>query len=218
MKKIFTIVLFCLVLCGCSTTYNLEIDGNRLKESINVKIDKSLIPPQYDNIEVESDNQITPFLENDTPVFFDNSDINYNKIIQETYEFYDVELSYIYDFNSFQNSNTLNTCFEDFEINLDDDYYIHALGNFYCAYTDETIINIKTKNKVLYNNADKVVGNTYTWIINSRNKNNVDIELKISKKSIYFDYLFYIVIAVLFVALIFFINYIKTERKNNNKI
>jgi len=50
-------------------------------------------------------------------------------------------------------------------------------------YMDNVVVNIKTDLKVSKNNADKVEGNTYTWIINKDNYSNKPINIEISKLS-----------------------------------
>ena len=45
MKKIF-LILFVLLVSGCTTNYNLEISENSFKESIDIKINKSEIPTE----------------------------------------------------------------------------------------------------------------------------------------------------------------------------
>ena len=68
---------------------------------------------------------------------------------------------------------------------------------------NELVINIKTNNEVISNNADKVNGNVYTWIINKDNKDKVDIQIRISKHTIYLKTIIYSIIGILFIVLLF---------------
>ena len=84
-------------------------------------------------------------------------------------------MSYTYDPLEFSDSNSLNMCFENFEYELEEKYYIHASGTFYCAYSDQVKINIKTRNKVLYfNNKLRLLYHNYAKF-SSNNKKNTPI-------------------------------------------
>ena len=62
----------------------------------------------------------------------------------------------------------------------EDYYYIKLSGRFYCMYYDKVNINVTSNNAVLENNATKVDGNVYSWVI--KNDKDVDILLNVSKK------------------------------------
>ena len=76
MKKI---ILFFLIIfiSGCTSEYNLTIENNSFKENINISINKNLIPEQSTISGVETDDSITPFLEEPTPAFFSQNDKYY---------------------------------------------------------------------------------------------------------------------------------------------
>ena len=217
MKKII-LILFVLLVTGCTTNYNLEISENSFKESIDIKINKNEILTEPDPEGIEVDDPITPFLSSKDPVFFTNSNIYYNKIVQDLGEYYIVNMNYEYNPADFKNSNSLNMCFDNFKFNDEKNYYIHAYGTFYCLYSDNMTINIKTNNKVLKNNADSVDGNVYTWKIDNNNKNNVDIEFEVTKKVSYTDIFITILLAVIIISLIGFVIYILKNKKRSNEI
>ena len=74
-------------------------------------------------------------------------------------------------------------------------------GSFYCLHGDSVTINIKTNNEVISHNADKVSGNTYTWVINKDNAQDTNISINISKKSMYIKPIIYIILGVVFLVL-----------------
>ena len=218
MKK-FILVLFIFILSGCSATYNLEIDGDTFKENIDIIINKSEIPNDNSlEFGVEQDDPITPFLNGENSVFFSNPNVYYNKKVEEFGDYYSVNMNYQYRASEFKDSNSLNMCFDSFEFDDSKNYYIHAEGAFYCLYPNTLSISIKTRNKVIKNNADEIKGNVYTWIIDNNNRNNVDIEFEITKNVSYTNILVYIVIIVLCISGILFIKSFIQKNKENNKI
>lgn len=198
MKKVILIISL-LFISGCTTSYNLEISNDSFKENITVYINKSEIPTKiYDDIEL--DDQITPFIENDYPAISSDSKSYYKKVVTDAGDYYKVLMDYKYSEKEFGQSNSLKNCFENYEFGYDKKYYIHVYGNFYCLYSDEIKINIKTNNKVLKNNADTVNGNVYTWNINKQNEKDVDIEFEVEKGFSYLT-LLYIIIGVLVILI-----------------
>lgn len=217
MRKIIFIFIVLLV-CGCTANYNLEITEESFKETIDIKISKSLIPEKSEYPEIETDDYITPFLEEETSALFSNPNVYYNKQVQDFSTYYNIKMDYEYLPSEFKDSNSLNLCFDNFEFYEDENYYLHATGTFYCLYSDEVKINITTKNEVITNNADEIKGNTYIWNINGRNKNNIDIEFEVSKKISYMKYIKYGLLIILLVGIIYLINKLLTKNKINNEI
>lgn len=219
MKKTL-IICICIFLCGCTSKYTLEISDDSFKENIDVVIDKNLLPsiPEISENGIELDDRLTPFLKDDTKVFTNNDKKNYKKKVTYLDNIIKVKMSYKYNKKEFLNSNSLNLCFDDAVFTYEDKYYIQAKGTFYCLYIDEIEINIKTNNKVFEHNADKVDGNIYTWIINKKNYNDVDIEISIDKGISIKQVLSYIIFGVLIVTigLVLFYNLYKKNKQENS--
>ena len=216
MKRIFFVVCIFL-LSGCAASYNLEIGNDSFKEKITVDIDKYEIPTsREDGIEV--DDQITPFLNNDYEALSKNFESKYKKTVTDNGDYYSVLMNYKYSEKEFGKANSLKRCFENYEFGYDKRYYLHVYGDFYCLYSNEMTINIKTNNKVLKNNADIVNGNVYTWIINSENSNNVDIEFEV-EKGFPTGILMYIIYGVsLVIILVLIYSLIISKRRKINEI
>lgn len=217
MKKLLILVLS-LFICGCTSKYTLEISNDSFKENIDVVINKNEIPTKTHE-DIELDDQITPFLKDKTKVFKNDEKEYYKKIVKYEENIITVNMKYNYTAKEFLNSNTLNTCFENKEFIYNEEYYIHVSGVFYCLYTPEIEISIKTDNTVKKHNADKVEGNIYTWIINDKNVNNVDIEISIDKglpsKKIF---LYSIVIFTILVVSVIVVSILYTKNRQENSI
>lgn len=203
MRKVkIILIIACFILTGCSTEYNLEFSNDKIKEHIVANILDTDIPKQIDNPISELDDQITPFIKNEQYPFPNNTDDKYTKKITNKSNYTEVTLDYSYSHEEFKNSKAYGTCFEEksFEENKKG-YSLNFSGSFYCLYGDSVTINIKTNNEVISHNADKVSGNTYTWVINKDNAQDTNISINISKTSMYVKPIIYIIIGVVFLVL-----------------
>lgn len=220
MKKIIFLIIFILFVCGCEANYNLEISNNSFKESINIVIDKTEMPSETIYEEIETDDQITPFLENEYSAFFSKHNSNYEKKVTHFDDYIDVKMNYDYKEEEFSDANSLNSCFENFIFDYkDNSYYIHAYGNFYCLYNEQLNINIKTDNKVIKSNSTNIVGNTYIWVIDKSNMNDIDIEFEVSKGFPWKSLIKYSSITILLFAIVIgIIYYVKKLNKKNNEV
>ena len=201
-KKIIFLSILLISLTGCTSQYNLEFSNGKIKEEIITTILPTDIPKKAANAVSELDDRVTPFINNDQYPIFDNTKIKYDKKVKKVNDSTIVTLKHNYSHDEFRKSNTFKSCFRysSFKENYKN-YDLVFSGDFYCLYGDEVEINIKTNNIVISNNADKVSGNTYTWIINRKNLGNVDINMKISKKSNVTSYIIYVIIGVIVVVL-----------------
>lgn len=203
MKRKYIILFLIIILTGCSSEYNIEFSNNKIKENIKVDILNSDILPKYDVKTYGSTDKATSFINNDQYPFFGNEDIIYNKKVDKSGNVTHVELNYEYTHDEYLNSTAYKSCFENSELVTNKkNYNLNFYGSFYCLYGDELVINIKSNNEVISNNADKVNGNVYTWIINKDNVDNVNIQMKISKHTIYFKMIVYFIVGILFIGLV----------------
>lgn len=217
-KRLIMLVSVILFITGCSSKYTLTISDKGLEENIDLTIPKSYIKEQTEeekNADIAPDDQITPFIENDQYPLYGNNLNTYTKKVSETDDSINVNLNYFYKPSEFSNSNTLKKCFDNYGYSYENGYYFKASGKFYCLHSDEIEINIKTKNKVIKNNADKVSGNVYTWYINEDNKDNVDIEIKTSKREVLLTVVPYVVIVAIAIMIIMIFIFFKNKRQAN---
>ena len=105
----------------------------------------------------------------------------YKKSINKKKDTVHVNLSFNYLEKDFMNSNYINTCFEKKTINQKEDYFeIHLSGEFYCL-QDKTLTIQVTSNYQEETTNGEQAGNTFQWIINETNKNNVNIYYKVKR-------------------------------------
>lgn len=218
MKKIL-MILSILLLTGCTINYDLEINSNSINESITGSISKN----EFDDITDESGDHHIYHLLYDKQASLSNNTSFYNQDINDNDGVIDFSYKYTYNSN-FKQSNILNRCFENkvFE-ETDDLYIIHLYGNFYCQYTDEIEVNVRTNLAVLENNADKIDKNNYKWILKN-DTNEVDISMTVSKNleaftsnnesSIFTPYRIITFVVFIILVLALFIIYKKRNSEN----
>ena len=205
MKKFMFLLIGVFILCGCTNEYTLTISDKEIKEEINVTIDNSI-----------ENKELLKF--NYYPLHGNQID-TYKKEIEENGNYLNVKLEYTYDSEEFGNADSLNQCFENKVVELNNkDYYYFKLSDMnHCVSTDDININIVTKNKVLLHNADSVKGNKYTWHVTSENFDDFVLEIKIAKGS---DNSTIIVIAtivlIIVVGLIVYFVYKKRQGNRND--
>ena len=171
MKKFLILLIGVFILCGCTNEYTLTISDKEIKEEINVTVDNSI-----ENKELLKFNYF--------PLHGNQID-TYKKSVKESGNYLNVKLEYTYDSEEFGNADSLNQCFENKVVELNNkDYYYFKLSDMnHCVSTDDININIVTRNKVLLHNADRVKGNKYTWHVTSDNFDDFVLEIKIAKGS-----------------------------------
>lgn len=206
MKKKMFLVLFVLLLTGCTNQYNINFSNDKIEEEIVSNILIQDIPVQSAAeiaAGIELDDSVTPYIEDDQYPFIDDTEKKYEKTVNKGTTSTQVKLNYTYSHDEYRNSRVFKTCFKNKELTETRNYYnLSFSGDFYCLYGDEIEVNIRTDNEVLYNNADKVNGNVYTWIINRDNKNKANISMQISKKSAKVNSIFMVIIGIVGVILV----------------
>lgn len=201
-KNIIILLISFLFLTGCTSEYTLEFSNKKIKENITVDILDSDISNMTSQV-AEVDDRITPFIEEDQYPLMNNKDVKYKKKVKNIDLGKRVNLKYTYSHDEFKESKAFNMCFEKKEFSeLRKGYSLNFSGKFYCKYTEDVVIKIKTNNVVVSNNADKVEGNTYIWYINSSNVDNVNISMELSKKVKYTKYVIYTILGIIGVVLL----------------
>lgn len=191
-KKMLLFILI-LLLCGCSATYNLNIENDDFTESINISIP-----------DIESD-EYSSYLLNDQYIKSTiSSGVLYDKKIIDSIDKKTLILKHKYSFDEYKN-NLSNKCFEKIKFDEKDGYYSLIATNFNCfggfdISADKYTINIKTNYNVTKNNADKVNNGKYTWNFNKNNYKNKSIIFqyqKIKENKSYTNYLLPIFISII---------------------
>jgi len=192
MKKniiVLFIIIFLMTGCESNETNNIDTINYNLKinDTYNEKIISILPNNAYDiaNESVNKNGDVVPLeyalLLEDTSAIYSNDEILYNKKIEKNNNYIKVTLNYNYIEDDFINSKIIKNCFENYYITQESDYIeINLSGNFYCSYDKTVYINIDTNHNVLESNGTLENG-VYRWKINSLNKNDVNINYKISR-------------------------------------
>jgi len=178
-NKFLILSVFLLLITGCSSNYNLDIKDGEIKEKISFTI-----PEDYSgNYEDQLNYILNP--ENEISIFNNVEDneemLFYNKEILSKNGNNNITLSYTYNDKNFKANSFVETCFENSNIVVNENYYlIHASGAFSCLYDNSEIkVNITTKGVVSTSNSDYKKGDTYTWVINNNNIANVNINFSV---------------------------------------
>lgn len=211
-KKIISL-FFILFLTGCSnqTTYNLKINDNQIKETINVALpdtdyERAL---KLNNLFDILPYQITDPAGKDVIEYIKTNDLRVSDELDATYtkKITKKNLKLSHDFTLYKYKDALipRRCFEKIYFDETDDYYvINGYNQFKCVLDEETSVSIQTNYRVIETNADKVAGNKYTWIYNQENKDNHELYIQFSKtnKRKYINYPIVLGIMIILIILL----------------
>ncbi len=192
IKKIL-ILFFSLFLTGCSATYNIQISKNSVSEELVVNNkntsswNNKIGNMNYKEMINYNYNFPIPVLSYTPGIFENDFELQgydyYQKQIISTTNNYGLRLNYTFKFDDYNNSTIVNNAYNNFDIKKDKNtIVINVYGNenIFVNYSllDEIRVNVTIPFNVLYHNADNVLNNTYTWIINKENVLTKSIALK----------------------------------------
>lgn len=212
LKKYLFLVLIAIFLSGCSKEYNLTITDDEFIEEVNVTL--------LDNVDNKK------IVDNDYYPLHANTEETYEKKIDSNDGYLKLNLKYRYKKEDFANANSVNQCFNERKIFLNDEeyYYLELKEMTDCVSDFNFDINIITNNKVISNNADEVNNNKYTWHLSEDNKDNFKLKIKIAK-AVYSNngltnskVISYVILGLIGIAIIIFIGVTIKYVKNKNKI
>ena len=180
MKKIILLILLVLLLTGCKATYNISFDKN-INESIKIYTSNTNI----ETANKETVNKVSEELYN-----FEYGYEYYKK--EKYYEGNNTGYNYTnkFDYEDYNMYTELQKCYDDFNYSNDDNTVSLSTSEQFTCFDyypeiEEVTINMTSQYNITSSNADKVDGNTYTWIINKDNYQNKPLEIKINKKQEY---------------------------------
>ncbi len=192
-NKILLILMIAFISTGCQIEYNLNVENDNITESVNVFASHSEDEnTPFPSINIYDEYSTKPIpLFNDTIIQSESDDkipgADYYKTTDITDDNkFGIKLSGTFNKDNIANSTIINYAYGNFEINQNETRIpITTKANFklFDQYQnlEKVTINITTEYKVVENNADKVSGHTYTWVIDRKNYNNKPIELIIDK-------------------------------------
>ncbi len=189
-KKILILILLIFMISGCSVEVNVDISDNKIKESNDITIYQNAIYTK-DILRTSFRNYIPIYASDlivDTVPDQPFSDVlYYNKNTTDLGNGYRFNYSYDFDIDKYGSARTIKEGFRDYSYSYRNDIISLSTDNEGLIYFDEyplleeVTINIKTDYLVEENNADKVNGNTYTWVFNKESKKSIKIVVDTSK-------------------------------------
>jgi len=228
-KKILIILILIICSCGCTAKYNLNISDGIISENIilNTTSTETYIDQGEDGGGYVSES------------YKDASKNTYYALDRKSYNlnYYDnkLEASYEYKINEYKNATEVPSYMFTFSSEDRDTTHVIKYSNINCFNTYNTLtsldINMTVDYPVVYNNADEVNGNTYTWHVNRNNYTEkvVKIEFEYNEEessseeeNIINESNNYLVLAILIgaaavIGLLIFA-YISIRSKNANKL
>lgn len=193
MKKFILFVICLVFLSGCDVDYNLVITENGISENTKVFTDTNSYE-EYDGRSLSSFFDL--YSEHYEPIYFNDENYDYylggyqpnvryyslNNYVKDNYK--GIELQNVFSFSDFYRSDMVKQCFD--ELNIQNSYEIYLIRTsnkckLFSSYSllNQIKITITTNLEIIYNNADSVNGNTYTWIINKDNYTNKSVRLSL---------------------------------------
>ena len=223
--RLIIILIFVFVLTGCKAIYNIDILNDKIVQTTNFYAEDSDLDYYSDDINSPPSSfeelidsyyikDYRPFIYN-----FNNSS-NYKKKKINDSNGQGIQLKYVYNYDNFKNSSLFDSTYESGPYINDKNFIIIDFDNLYESFFPDDVtnfnkltVNIKTKLKVLENNADSVKGNVYTWNINRKNAGKKRIYIKIRKRIVYKNY--YTVSFVFFFLIIIISLFVIVVKKKN---
>ena len=174
--KVICLMLLVLLLCGCSVTYDLDVDD--FTEIIEVV-------PNNDN-----DRTYLNYYGLNDPAMIGDYDFPEDGSRLDGVEYYSYNrqgdsllATYKFGIDNYHLSRAANFCFPSLLFIKEENIRINTLNKFECfnqePNLDKVTINITVPYDVVYNNADSVNGNIYTWVFEREGSlKSIDIEYK----------------------------------------
>ena len=233
--KYFVLMLIVFMMCGCTAEVNLEINDNKMKESVDITFYQNAIYTK-DIIRTSFRNYI-PIYATDVIVDAEEDrafpDIKYyEKTETDLGNGYLFNYKYDFDIDEYREARTVKDGFKSYNVSYDNTSNTLTLSTnsgrilYFDDYPllEEVTVNIKTDYLVEEDNADKVNGNTYTWIFNKDSKKSINMLIDTSvnnddNNSVFIgigNNIFPIICIVAVVLVVLLLMFLKNNK--NNKI
>lgn len=193
-RKVFCLIGFVLLLCGCDATYNVNISNDTISDELIINNKKDIvfsggsnykeIIDVYSNLEIVSDESNMNDYTSATKV---DGYSYYNKIILDNNGDYGLKFSNSFLEDDYKKTPLLIYYGNKSIKNVGDKLYINSNTSKGCTlfdnypYLDNLTLNVTISYNVVSHNADKVSNNIYTWYLNRSNYKNKEISVEIDK-------------------------------------
>jgi hypothetical protein len=192
--KIIFIIIITFILSGCEIEYDLEINDNRVAETT------SIYTTDIENLEINRSSlgnisykdYFDDLLNNSYNVYYDEveplDEGQQQDLSKEMYKLsnintsskYGIQAFYEFSIDNYYRSNAVKKCNDYLNVSFENNVISIKSGNNYTCFEnqndlDKIIVKITTDEKMVFNNADSVNGNTYMWEINKSNYLNKGI-------------------------------------------
>ena len=230
-RKILIILILIICSCGCTVKYNLNISDGMISEDIILTTTATETAPVLDESGNKTQNVSNTYKLVSTEPYYALNGKQYNL----NYNDNKLEATYTYKINEYKDVKEVRTYLD--LLSSEDRGSTHVIKysniDFFNIYEGATSldINMTVDYPVVYNNADEVNGNTYTWHVNRNNYSEkvVKIEFEYNEEesssdeeNIINESNNYLVLAILIgaaavIGLLIFA-YISIRSKNANKL
>ena len=198
-KKILFLLFFLLMVTGCSSSYDIEIYNNQVKEKMEFVSTSSYtwdneVKYGFSYRELLLASYKYPYpafsstvVDEDDTIKLDNVEYYKNTLI-DTSDKLGLMLEYNkFTLDNFNDSSIVKKCYQYFNIIEEEDNIIISTSTTNKCFDeypllDTITVNLKTNHKVVNNNATKVEKNTYIWNINKNNLSNINMEVDFNNK------------------------------------
>lgn len=225
--KILILVFIIFMMCGCSASVDIEIKDKKVFESVditayqNVIYTKEILNSSFRNyIPVYARDLIVDTLP-DTP----REGIKYyEKTTTDLGNGYKFNYKYTFGLDEYSEARTIKDGFRYYDFSYNDTNNTITISTddngllYFNDYDqlDEVRINIKTNYFVESNNADKVNGNTYTWVFNKDSKKSIEMTIDTDSNGLVSSNNLVLILSVAIVAAI--LVFLTLKSRDNNKI
>ena len=229
-KKLCLLVVIILMSTGCTCEYNLTIDNNTYKESVNIV--------GTNNSERNNLNTKIEIPVDKNNYYYGDQSTNYSSLGDiYNYSYNNGKLNMSHDFikSEFINSTLASACYKTLTVtNYQGNTVISTSNGAMCFdnYSEMTnlVINITVDKNVISNNADKVNGNTYTWNLTKDNSSNKAINLVFQNeegnekeivedtKNNNKDYTMFIMAGILLIVMLIVYAYVNNLKNDNDGV
>ena len=225
--KCLILIFITFLMCGCTTSVNLEITDSEIRESVDITFYQNAIYPK-DIIKTSFRNYIPIYSRDaivDTNPDLPAPDVTYyQKEETDLGNGYKFNYKYNFDITDYNNARTIREAFRSYNVSRNGNIISLTTDDegiiFFEDYPEleEVKINIKTDYYVEENNADSVNDNTYTWTFNKDSKKSINMLIDTTKDVNYSVIDWRIPVIVIIAIILIIALFLVFKNKKNNKI